>query len=424
MADMQSQQTRPAGDGTPASAPPERVAPAVAPVSNSELEEAVDPKIHQYEPLHYSKPRRTFPIGTAIIALLVIAGCAGVLYSFAGAKVVVTPVTAEATVATDLEAFASQGDLSFQIVTVDKVATVEVASEGTVTANDPAQGSITITNKQPNAQALIKNTRFSTPTGLVFRIHDSITVPASGSLSVLVYADEPGEKYNIPPTTFVVPGLKGSAAYDLITAKSDAPMTGGFAGTRASVAQATKDTQYAAMQAQLTTELQKQLAAKIPADYVLVPGSSFPSYSPGPDTAAGTGKVTLSEKGSISAVIFPAEAFARAVAFKTIGTYDGSPVSFASVDKLVLKPVETTLAPDTQNFKFSLSGNGTVVWTIVPDKIAGAVAGKTRDSSEVALKSFMEVDKATLILRPFWKSTFPADPKKITVSVAKPGATQ
>ena len=424
MADMQPQPVRQVPDVTPASAPPERVVPFDSPVASVAPEEAVDPKIHQYEPLNYSKPRRSFPIGTAIIALLVIAGCAGVLYSFAGAKVVVTPVTAEATVATDLEAFASQGDLTFQIVSVEKVATVEVASEGTVTANDPAQGSITITNKQPNAQALIKNTRFATPNGLVFRIHDSITVPGNGSLSVQVYADEPGEKYNIPATTFNVPGLKGSAVFDLVTAKSEAPMTGGFAGTRASVAQATKDTQYAAMQAQLTTELQKQLAAKIPADYVLVPGSSFPTYSPAPDVAAGTGKVTLAEKGTITAVIFPAEAFARAVAFKTIGTYDGSPVTFASVEKLVLKPVETTLAPDSQNFKFTLAGSGTVVWTIVPDKIAGAVAGKTRDSSEVALKSFMEVDKATLILRPFWKSTFPADPKKITVSVTKPGASQ
>jgi hypothetical protein len=377
-----------------------------------------------YEPLEVPKERRRFPLGTAIIALVVIAGCAAVLYSYSSAKVVVTPVMSDATVATDLEAFASQGDLTFQIVTVEKVASVEVPSEGTVTANDPAQGTITIMNKQASPQALIKNTRFATADGLIFRIHDSVKVPAGGELKVPVYADEPGDKYNIGATTFVVPGLKGSKAYDLVTAKSDAAMTGGFSGTRASVDQATKDKQYSAMQAQLTTELQTQLAEKVPAGYVLVPGASFPSYAPQPDTGAGKDKVTLSEKGTITAVIFPSEALARAVAFKAIGTYDGSPVTFASVDKLLIKPVESSIAPDAQNFKFNIAGSGTVVWTIDTDKIAGAVAGKSRESAEIALKSFLEVDKATLVLRPFWASSFPADPKKIVVSLAKTGGAK
>ena len=64
-----------------------------------------------------------------------------------------------------------------------------------------------------------------------------------------------------------------------------------------------------------------------------------------------------------------------------------------------------------------------MVWSIDTEKIAGAVAGKSKGSSEIALKSFLEVNKATLVLRPFWTSTFPSDPKKIQVSVTKPGST-
>lgn len=387
------------------------------------LEEAVVPKVHVYEPAVIA-PKKRFPIGTALVALIVVAGCGAVLYSFSGAKVVITPVTAEATVTADLDAMASAGDLTFQTITVDKVATVDVASEGTITSNDAAQGSITITNQQTTSQALIKNTRFATPTGLVFRIHDSVSIPATGSLQVPVYADEPGDKYNIAPTTFTIPGLKGNKAFDLVTAKSIAPMAGGFSGTRPSVAQGSKDKQYASMQAQLTTELQKQLATKVPVGFVLIPGASFPSYTPQPDAASGKDKVTLAEKGTITAVVFPSEGLARAVAFKAIGTYDGSPLTFASVDKLLIKPVETTLAPDATDFKFNISGNSTLVWKVDPQKIAGAVSGKSRDSAEVALKSFLEVDKATLVLRPFWSSTFPSDPKKIQVVVNAPGSSK
>src|SRR4051812_47433314 len=43
-----------------------------------------------------------FPIGTALIALAVVAACAGVLYAFAGAKVSITPVTNAATVSADM----------------------------------------------------------------------------------------------------------------------------------------------------------------------------------------------------------------------------------------------------------------------------------------------------------------------------------
>jgi hypothetical protein len=362
---------------------------------------------------------RHFPIGTALLALGIIAACGLVFYSFSGAKVVVSPVMSPATVATDLIAYADKGDLTFRIVSVEKTATADIKASGVSNVSEAAHGSIVIHNAQSTKQQLIKNTRFQTADGLTFRIHDSISVPAGGDTTVDVFADEAGDKYNVALTTFTIPGLKGSPAFTQVTAKSVAAMTGGFVGQKATAPQDVKDKTYASMQAQLTTDLQKDITAKIPEGYVLIQGATYPTYTPGPDTAKGADTVTLSEKGSIQAVVFPEGALARAIAFKSIGTYDGSDVTFASVDGLTLKPVEASLAPDVTEYTFNVAGNTTVVWHIDTDKIAGAVAGKTRDSAEIALKSFLEVEKATLVLRPFWSHSFPADPKKIQVVVQK-----
>lgn len=364
---------------------------------------------------------RQFPFGTALLALGIIAACGLVFYSFSGAKVVVSPVMSPATVATDLVAYPDKGDLTFQIISIEKTATTDIKASGVSNVSESAHGSITIHNSQSTKQQLIKNTRFQTADGMTFRIHDSIVVPAGGDIKVDVFADEAGDKYNVAATTFTIPGLKGSPAYALVTAKSVDAMTGGFVGQRATAPQDVKDKTYASMQSELTTQLQKDLAAKIPEGYVLIQGGTYPSYTPGPDVAKGADSVTLSEKGTIQAVVFPEGALARAIAFKSIGTYDGSNVSFASVDGLTLKPTEPTLAPDATEYAFNIAGNTTVVWQIDTEKIAGAVAGKTRESAEIALKSFLEVEKATLVLRPFWSHSFPSDPKKIQVVVEKPG---
>ncbi len=365
-----------------------------------------------------------FPFATALVAVVVVVVCGGILFALAGAKVTIVPVASSATIQSDMMATAGTGDLPFQIVTVTKTATANVPAESTLTANDPAQGKISITNSQTKSQALIKNTRFQTSAGLVFRIRDSVSIPAGGTISTMAYADTPGDKYNIGPSTFTIPGLQGSSAFAQVTAKSDAPMTGGFSGTRPSVSQATKDKQYADMQSKLSADLAKDLGAKIPSGYLLIPGASFTTFTPDTDAAGASGTVTLSEDGSVSAVVFPADALGRAIAFKSVGTYGGQPVTIKSAAGLTVKPAQATIASDAASFDFNLSGNTTIVWTVDMSKIAAAVAGKSRDSAEVALKSFPEVDKATLVLRPFWSSTFPGDPAKIKVLIADPSAAK
>jgi hypothetical protein len=370
---------------------------------------------------------RSFPYGTALTALIVIVICAGVLYAFSNARVDVTPRTQMATVNADFSATRGAGDLPFDVITVTKTASKEVPAESTQTANDSAQGTIVISNTQNKAQTLINNTRFQAGSGQIFHIHAPITIPPAsatgpGTATVTVYADQPGQTFNIGPSTFTVPGLQGSPAYAQVTAKSSAPMVGGFSGTRASVSQATDDATHASLQSALSANLQSALNGRVPSGNIILPDSSFISYQALPDTATSSNTVNVSEQGTVTAIVFPTDPLAKAIAYKSVGTYAGEPLTLGDVSKLgfsMTGSASTTELASAQSLTFSLSGNAGLVWKVDPSKIAGAVAGKNRDSAQSILSGFPEVDKAVLILRPFWTSSFPQDPSHIKVNVQK-----
>ncbi len=379
------------------------------------------------EPGQYPRPlrsrRRGFPYGLALGALVVVALAAGVIHAFGGAKVEITPVVSATNVSGEFAATATAGDLPFSIVTAETVASIDVPAEGTTDANDPAQGTVTVYNGQEKAQNLIKNTRFESPTGLIYRVRDSISVPAGtatnpGTLKVTVYADEGGERYNIGPSSFTLPGLKGSATYDLVYARSDAAMTGGFSGVRPSVGAATKDAKQEALKPTIDAELATALAAEVTDGYVLLPGATWTAYEPQPDASSGAGTVSVREKGIATAVIFPQSALAKAIAFRTVGAYDGQPVSLAPGHTLRLASMSGAApAAGDQSFSFTLSGAASIVWDVDAAKIAGAVAGKSRDAAKTILMGFPEVEKAVIVLRPFWASSYPSDPADIKVTV-------
>ncbi|MBP7741594.1 MAG: hypothetical protein KA104_02815 [Candidatus Pacebacteria bacterium] len=367
-----------------------------------------------------------FPMGTAIIALVVVLASASALYFFSKARVTIFPVERKVTMNGDLLATAGGGTLPFAVISVEKVASKDVKSEGTEDVQQAAQGSITISNTQAVSQQLIKNTRFESADGHIFRIHDSITVPAGregapGTLVVTVYADATGDGYNIPATSFKLPGLKGSKAYDQVTAKSTESMTGGFAGPRPSVPQATKDKEYESLKAQLTTDINAAVLAKIPEGYVLLPGATFLSYVPQPDAPATGGALTLSQKVMATAVVFPRDALAASVAYANDGSYNGQSVTLKEENGLTLTSANGAApSPADQEYAFKLEGTASILWNVDGPKIAGAVAGKNRQAAETALTGFPEIDHATILIRPFWSSAFPQDPSKIEVVVSGP----
>jgi hypothetical protein len=104
-----------------------------------------------------------------------------------------------------------QSENSTAIAGVVKEITIDLSENypttGSEVIGEETVGIVTITNNYIKNQPLVATTRLLSPDDKLFRIKNTINVPAGGSVQVEVYADEPGEDMAIQPTTFTIPGL-------------------------------------------------------------------------------------------------------------------------------------------------------------------------------------------------------------------------
>lgn len=362
------------------------------------------------------------------VALVVVASVAALFY-FSSAKIEVTPNTISAAIRGSFTATKSSGDLPFEIITAQKIASQSVKGSGTKAVNAAASGTITIYNQQSTAQRLVANTRFATASGLIFRIRSAVTIPGGsaakpGSVTAKVYADQAGSTYNIASTSFTVPGLAGTPQADKIYARSTRAMTGGASGNMPVVDAALEAQARGALVAALASDLSASLQAQIPSGYVLLSGAATTTYEAfASESSSATGMVDVKEQGTVTAIVFPSAALARALALSTkdrFSSYQNEPLAFTDAGKLVLAPENGIPDPSAESFSFALSGTAGLVYAIDPARIATAVSGKTREAARVALSNYPEVKGALIVLRPFWRKTFPQDPASISVIVSNP----
>ncbi len=370
-------------------------------------------------------PERRFPYATLIAIVIVIALSAAALFYFSSARVEITPNTVSAAVQGSFTAAQTGSTLPFQIITAQKMATKEVKGGGTKAVSSIASGMITIYNTQAKAQNLVATTRFATPAGLVYRIKAAVSIPGGtsdkpGSVTARVYADQPGASYNVGPTSFIVPGFAGTPQATAVYAKSFSAMTGGASGTIPTVDTSLQAQTTATLKKALEPELLASLQEQVPAGYVLLSGAATTTFEELTPASSESGMVIIKEQGTATGVVFPNAALAGTIATSVSAlNYQGEPLTLAPTNTLTLSATELPDA-DADSFSFSLSGTAPLIYTVDSSRIAAAVSGKTRSAAEVALTNYPEIRQAIIILRPFWRQSFPQDPSSISVVVNTP----
>lgn len=376
----------------------------------------------------YRPPQREssrFSFTTFIAIALVIITSIGVLFYFSTSMVEITPNAVTVAVQGSFTASAQgTSTLPFQVITAQKTASQSIKSSGTKSVQSSASGTVTIYNTQSKTQKLVANTRFATSAGLIFRIRNTVIVPAGstskpGTISAKIYADKPGDTYNVGPTSFTVPGFAGTPQASRVYARSTSAMTGGASGTIPVVDAAEETQARQTLSASLSADLLANIQAQVPKGYVLLKGASATTIENAHITpSATTGMADIKETATVTAVVFPNESLASAIASSVPSIeYQGEPLSLKSTDTLEFVAETALPNADTKSFTFTLAGNAPLVYTINPARIAAAIAGESRSKAEVSLTNYPEVKRAVLILRPFWRQSFPEDPAGISIVV-------
>lgn len=318
----------------------------------------------------------------------------------------------------------TSGSFVYSYRTEEIIEYAPVASSGSEKIETAASGQITVFNDHSaSAVTLIKNTRFETSAGLVFRTRNAVTVPGKsakgpGSTRITVYADKPGTTYNIGPVEkFVLPGLKESAPemYPGIYARSDSSMTGGFSGERPIVSEKDTRAAVALLETKVKERVETDTKKSVESTSVLVP-----SLSKSDLTTLAPEKTDAGVRVGVRAVIrtpeFSLDSFARSLALSSnaeVNTDDSIRITDPTTFSLV--PLEGKVAKDEILFK--ISGKVALVWDVDTQALARALTGKSEASFKNIAESFSGIQEATAAIRPFWRSSFPTNPSSIRITV-------
>ncbi len=359
-----------------------------------------------------------------LFAILLVLGLAFLASSvFKGASLTLTPRTVETSVQSDFVAkkIAAAGELSYTVATIKEIGSETVKATGEKQVDIRASGIIIIYNNYSDAsQRLIKNTRFATPDGLIYRISDSVTVPGKkgtspGQVEAKIIADEPGEKYNVGLKDFTIPGFKGDPRYAAFYARSKTPLAGGFSGKQKIVADADRTKARTEIESRVTMSLMKQAEAQVPEGRTTFKTAYKIDFIILPEESVSSSEVTIKEEGVLSIVTFDEKDLSSAVARAHIKDYRGEPIMVTNIDELIFTPKGDFQPASSDSVNFSLAGNSKFEWFYDELALKQALAGQPRSSVPSILQKFPTVDKADISLRPFWTRKFPTSFDKITI---------
>ncbi|MSR78771.1 MAG: hypothetical protein EXS59_01330, partial [Candidatus Taylorbacteria bacterium] len=314
--------------------------------------------------------------------------------TFSGATVTVTPKSQIVSVNLDFVAKTrpSAGELGFVPLSIVKDKDVTVVADSEQKMETRATGKIIVYNNYSvSVQRLVKNTRFETPDGLIYRITDSVMVPGRyslngqlvpGSIEATVQADMVGSEYNIGLTDFTVPGFKSDPnRFSSFYGRSKTPMTGGKVGIEKVVSQAKSAEIKKQLQSELKDAVLAEIRSQVSDDSVFYDGAFNITFETVPaGNNAGGNNIILRERAHATAFIFKRDNIARSIAQGVLKTFDSSPLTVQSKVPIHFQ-LKSPLSFDsavTGPIRFSLDGEAVLIWEINEAMLKSELAGVSK----------------------------------------------
>lgn len=353
-------------------------------------------------------------------------------YLFSGAKITIKPKVEDIPINEKLTALkdSNVSDLSFDLVVIsgEENKIVEGGEEKDVAIK--ATGTVLIYNSFSSLpQNLDIDTRLEGSNGKIYKTVKKITVPGMtgdkpGSVEVGIYGAEAGEAYNSVPLDFKIFGFKGTPKYEKFYARSRGDITGGFKGKSPIVSSLDKASVISELSSTLETKLVKKITDQIPSGFVLFKDAVFLKINDKDVsfTLNKENKTVANVKGTLYGFLFDEKKLTKKIAKDIIEEYNGDEVYMPNIRELTfsLNDKENISFADTKNINFSITGTPEIIWKIDEVKFASDIIGKKKEDFNKILSQYPNIDSAELVIRPFWKSSFPETTKNIEIIVNYP----
>ena len=326
-----------------------------------------------------------------------------------------------------------EDSLSYEIMTIEETGEMQVKASGEEHVEEQAKGTIQIIKTTPGSERLIKNTRFRSPDGLVFKIQESVVVPGAlkdgegnmvpGTTQAEVFASETGQEYNLPSgTRFDIPGFKESnldELYNAVYAENRTEFSGGFNGSKFIIDEEELSTAKQALQIELRDKLLERTNTEKPADFVTFNDAVALTYNSLPTVQYGDDLVTIREQAVLQLPLFVHADFAGFLAKETITTYSREPVRITNIEDLKFSYTDSETSAvniaDLTALNFSIIGKPVIVWEYDVDQLQKDLVGKPKTSITTVLTGHPGIASANVTGKPFWKRSFPEDPEDIEI---------
>ena len=319
----------------------------------------------------------------------------------------------------------STGMLMYSVQTQDFDDSEVLAATGRKLPDHQASGSVTVVNEySKDPVKLIKNTRFQSPDGSIYKSPFDVLVPGmkngtAGTMQVSVISEKPGSQYNIGPTSrFSLPGLVGNKdMYSKVYARSSVAMTGGSSASDPGV----DPSALASAQTAMRTRLEEKARASVKAidrPTIALPELVTILYQDQPSTSEANNSIRVHLKAHLSIPTFSENDFATAVLRWANTDPQGATLTYIPLNGFSVSPVNassTTLG--VSPIVFSLKGAAQVIWHVDTAAVGSALAGKDRDAFHTIVSGFSSIQEAKTQIEPFWARHFPNSPSAIYIIV-------
>jgi len=376
-------------------------------------------------------------ISISILTLLVIVGVY-LFFKLPKADIVIWPkvdtlsfsqtITADKSVAvSDFVKFI----IPAQYFEATKTNSQDFPATGNASNEGRATGTITIYNKYdpPTPVNFKTGTHFMSDSGKLFVASQKIVVPAAkksgskitpGSVQVEIQAVEGGSDYNIAPSNFSVPGLKGTSYYYSINAVSTSAMTGGYAGKVKKVTdddiQQAKDV----LVKKTTSDAMADLKSQISSEYILLDNAALSSVvealSP---TKPGTVAESFSYQVTVkaSALVFKKSEVEELVKNYVTSQMPEGKTLLANSSQISYpsSTIDISGGKATLNLDFS-SG---VYQNMDKNSMTLSMLGQNASQIEEKIKNSFgdQVSKVTISFWPFWVTSAPNNQKVVNIEL-------